>query len=211
MAEYEHDEFDDVPVDSPRRGAYRGELPEKSGGFKQLAALIVAGICALIIGGVFFLLSPKLASPDAASSSASSSSSQEASDSGSASESPSDSESGPGSDESSTAKPDASTTLGVYNYSSKEGTATKAATTLTDAGWTVSDVSNWDGQAQKSSVVYYAQGHDEQAKAIAQKLDIKDVKQAAGYSYQVVVVLSEGDGANSSSSGGSQGDSTSQQ
>ena len=29
MAEYEHDEFDDVPADSPRRGAYRGEVPEK--------------------------------------------------------------------------------------------------------------------------------------------------------------------------------------
>lgn len=183
MAEYEHDEFDDVPVDSTRRGAYRGETPEKSGGFKHLAAVIVAGVCALVIGGVFFLLSPKLASPDSAGSS-SSSSSQSSTDSSS---------SGASSDSGGTdTQPDPATTLAVYNDGSVEGTATDAAGTLTDAGWKVSDVSNWDGQGQSASSVYYGQGHEDQAKAVAQKLGIEDVKEATGQGFQVVVVLAEG-------------------
>lgn len=190
MAEHEHDEFDDVPWDSPYRGAYRGEQPEKTGGYKHLAAVIVAGICALVIGGLFFLLSPKTAGPEAAGQSASSSSSSSSPSGGGQSES-----STPSSSDAGSAEPDSSTSVGVYNYASKEGVATKAASTLREAGWTISDVSNWEGGAEDASVVYYASGSEAQAKAIAQKLGIQNVQEATGYNYEVVVVLSEHDGA----------------
>ncbi|MDN5605987.1 LytR C-terminal domain-containing protein [Rothia sp. HC945] len=191
MAEYEHDEFDDVPADSPRRGAYRGEVPEKTRGYKHLAALIVAGVCALVLGGVFFLLSPKLASPESASATKSSSSSQ------SSSESSSQAGDSGGSSET---EPDSSTSLAVYNQGAAEGTATDAASTLTDAGWKVADVSNWDGPSQDSTVVFYTDGNEDQAKAVADKLNIDNVKPATGSGYDVVVVLSD-DGGSSAESG----------
>ena len=189
MADYEHDQFDDVPWDSSHRGAYRGDLPEKTGGFKHLAAVIVAGICALVIGGLLFLFSPKTAGPEAAGTSSSSSSSASASTSASSGDQASSSS------DSGSSQADPSTTIGVYNYGSKEGTATKSASTLRDTGWTISDVSNWDGQAQNASVVYYAQGSDAQAKEIAKKLGIQDVRQSSGYTYDVVVVLAAHDAA----------------
>lgn len=192
MAEYEHDEFDDVPADSPRRGAYRGEVPEKTRGYKHLAALIVAGVCALVLGGVFFLLSPKLASPESASATKSSSSSHSSSDSSS-------SKGGENGDSSET-EPDSSTSLAVYNQGAAEGTATNAASTLTDAGWKISDVSNWDGPSQEATVVFYTDGHEDQAKAVADKLDIDNVKPATDSGYDVVVVLSD-DGGTSAESG----------
>lgn len=188
MAEHEHDEFDDVPWDSPYRGAYRGERPEKVGGYKHLAAVIVAGICALVIGGLFFVLSPKTAGPEAAGNSASSSASASSSGDGSTASQSASSDGG-------STQPDSSTSVGVYNYASKEGVATKAASTLRDAGWTISDVSNWDGGAENASVVFYASGSEAQAKAIAEKLGIQDVREATGYNYDVVVVMSNHDGA----------------
>lgn len=177
MAEFEHDAFDDVPVDSAHRGAYRGETPEKSRGYRSLWITIAAGVLALLLGGILFVNAPRLSAPDTSSAAG-------AGTADSASATPTASATS-----SATATADSTTTVAVYNAGAAAGSAVTKATDLENAGWTVSETGNWAGTVPSSSTVYYRSGSEQQARAIAQAAGISQVQASDQYSVDVVVVL----------------------
>ena len=183
MPQYEPDEFDDVPADSPHRGAYRADPADKTGGYRGTFGMIAVGICVLVLGGVMFLLAPRTSAPGASITEETASPTQ--------SSAPAESSSGASGSASGEAETpaDPNTTIGVYNNGLPEGTATDAASTLQEAGWSISDLSAWDGSSEGESVVYYAPGAQEQAEAVAEELGISRTEETSGYYYQLVVVL----------------------
>ncbi|MCP3426307.1 LytR C-terminal domain-containing protein [Rothia sp. AR01] len=187
MPEYERDEFDDVPADFPHRGAFRADPADRARGYRGTFVMIAVGVCALVLGGVMFLLAPRTSAPGASPVASSSAPAQ--SESSSASPGDGSSSGGASPSDGVAAAADPSTTVAVYNNGAAEGSATEAAATLQGEGWTISDVTNWDGSSEGSSVVYYSAGAREQAEAVAEELGIDRTEEAAGYFYQVVVVI----------------------
>lgn len=196
MSEHQHDEFDDVPADSAHRGAYRAAPAEGKESARATIMMIVAGMLALILGGIMFVIAPRSAAPgadggsgttrsSAASESVTSSDGASASDDASTTD-----EAGAASSASATASPDAATTVEVFNASGTQGAAEQAAGTLRTSGWTVSRTANWDGVQQVDrSTVYYRSGAEDQARAVAATLGIDTVEESADHDADVVVVV----------------------
>lgn len=171
---YPHDEFDDVPEDSERRGAYRGVEVDPTRSTAKTVAMALAGVLALIVGGFMFVFSPRLSTPEASSTLplASATASASATEDGAGEE-----DSGP------------KATGTVYNGGAYQGAAGQTATVLGNNGYSVAQVANWQGTALYNSTVFYSEGHAEEAEEIAQLLGITYISQDPSVDYGFYVVL----------------------
>lgn len=166
----EHDIFDDVPENGSRAGTHRALDAPVPRATRGIVLLIAAGAAALSVGAVAYLVGVNPHEREAVAN---------------ASSSPSTEQSAQASD---SVAPDSTVQVGVYNAASVNGAAGKAAQQVTDAGWTVASIDNW-GVAANDSVVYYADVDRQQAQALADELNIKQVVEDDAVSYPLVVVI----------------------
>lgn len=158
MKTYPRDDFDDIDEAGARRGAYRGASPQVAGSQKNFLAIVFSGLLALLLGGFMFVVSPRTAAPQAASSPSASSSST------------------------ATASPSPSLNLSavrveVYNSSAPEGSAAAVTSALEAAGYTVALTDNWAGAYTSESMVYFATGSSTEANALADLLALPYINQ----------------------------------
>lgn len=169
---YPHDEFDDVPEDSARRGAYRGIAVDSTRSTKKTVAVIIAGIIALVVGGIMFVVSPRLSTPEASSTLPMTSSTASASASATASEDASSSKTGM-----------------VYNDGAYQGAAGQAATVLGNNGYTITESANWKGTTVNQSVIFYSAGHANEAEEVAKLIGVSYIQEDTSTELEFYVVL----------------------
>lgn len=157
MNTYPHDEFDDVDASTARGGAYRAQPVKDPAATRVLLLTVLAGVLALLVGGVMYVMSPRLASP-------------EAQGTASATASATTAEATP------TTNP-ASVTVEVYNSSAPEGSAAIATSVLEAKGYTVVTTGNWHGIYQTESLVNFATGASSEANEIADSLGLPTIAQ----------------------------------
>ncbi|WP_314690081.1 LytR C-terminal domain-containing protein [uncultured Rothia sp.] len=177
---YPRDEFDEVDENTARRGTYRAVNADPAKSPKGAIPLVAAGVVGLLIGGAMYVYAPRTASPQYSASTAKSSSAPASASASSASASPT---------KTGLAE---SISVAVYNAAAPAGSASGAAAQLT--GYTINETANYTGVAPATSVVYYAEGYQSQAKSIASKLGIAQVRQATSDvqmgNHEVIVILS---------------------
>lgn len=157
MNTYPRDEFDDVDASTARGGAYRAQPVKDPAANRALLLTVLAGVLALLVGGVMYVMSPRLASPDAQGTASATASATTA-------------EATP------TTNP-ASVTVEVYNSSAPEGSAAIATSVLEAKGYTVVTTGNWHGIYQTESLVNFATGASSEANEIADSLGLPTIAQ----------------------------------
>lgn len=167
---YPHDEFDDVPEDSARRGAYRGVAVDSTRSTKKTLAAVIAGIIALVVGGIMFVVSPRLSTPEASSTLPMASNTASASASASADAS-------------------SSKTGMVYNDGAYQGAAGQAATVLGNNGYTITESANWKGTPVNQSVIFYSAGHANEAEEVAKLIGVSYIQEDTSTELEFYVVL----------------------
>ncbi len=203
MSKHPRDEFDRVPENSSRRGVHRNSIDAPKA---ALAPLIVFGVVALIIGAAAFFVLPNFgfgapsdnsASSSAAPTTAPASSSAPGTPSSSAAAAPSPRAAAAPSPSAPSAPPaaaiDKTTPISVLNASGVVGLAAKYGGMVSGAGWPVSQMGNWAGAAQPSSVILY-QGAEQKAnaEALGALLGITRVTETAQLPIPLAVVLGTG-------------------
>lgn len=171
---YAPDEFDEVPADVAFRGAHRGQVPDSRHGYRGLVWTVVAGLAALALGAGCFLMAPRSSAPSSGSGGDLSAA-----------------KGWEGNPESASAPAADGQQVGVYNQSAVAGAASAAAKTLREQGWSVQDVSSWEGTTQETSVVLYSPGHKDQARQAAKDLGLSETAPQKGLPCPVAVVLDE--------------------
>lgn len=172
---YPHDEFDDVPEDSAPRGAYRGVTVDPTRSTKKTVAVAIAGILALLVGGIMFVFSPRLSTPEASSTLPLATRTASASPSASAT---------------ATDQESASTKTGmVYNSGAYQGAAGQASTVLGNNGYTIAQVANWQGAEVANSTVYYSAGHAAEAEEVAKLIGVPYISKDADTELEFYIVL----------------------
>lgn len=171
MANYPHDEFDDIDENSRRRGVYRARNAAGAN-TRPVMALLGVGVAALLLGGFMYVYSPQTASPDTGlSAKAPASPSQSASASATA-----------------TGK---ATTVEIYNSGGVTGAASDAMNLLmsSDAKITITQVGNWQGTPVLTSMVYYSAGHEEIANEVADAIGVDYIQEDPAQEIPIVAVL----------------------
>ena len=211
MTNYARDEFDRVPEASARQGVHRAvSAPARA----RLWPILTVGIGSLAVGVVAFLLLPQLgfqaaASPLSAmtaeappSSQPSPSASPTATPSAGASSpgatasgTPSASESAPAVDSAGAETLDSpaldkSQPVSVYNATLTSGLAGRVGATVQKDGWTLGQVSNWQGAPQQESVIFYSDAAQKaNAEALGALLNITKLVETGDLQAPVAVVL----------------------
>ena len=211
MTNFARDEFDRVPEVSSRQGVHRAvSAPSRP----KLWPILSAGIGALAVGLVAFLLLPQLGfqpavpAPAAAAAGTSESASRaatpspRATSSGSASASPSTSASELASPSavqpatSETVAPaavDKSQPVAIFNGTLTSGLAGRVGATVQSDGWTLGEVANWQGSPQQQSVIFYGDASQRaNAEALSALLNIPTLVESADFPTSVTVVLGPG-------------------
>ena len=211
MTNFARDEFDRVPEVSSRQGVHRAvSAPSRP----KLWPILSAGIGALAVGLVAFLLLPQLGfqpavpTPAAAAAGTSESASPaatqspRATSSGSASASPSTSASELASPSavqpatSETVAPaavDKSQPVTIFNGTLTSGLAGRVGATVQSDGWTLGEVANWQGSPQQQSVIFYGDASQRaNAEALSALLNIPTLVESADFPTSVTVVLGPG-------------------
>ncbi|MFW0107613.1 LytR C-terminal domain-containing protein [Rothia sp. P7181] len=172
MNSYPHDEFDDVPENSKRRGAYRGEPLGNAHATRQTLLIVVAGALALLVGAVMFVVQPRTLSPVA-------------SETGSASATASESAVTP------TYAPTdpADIKVEVYNSSAYTGAASELTQRVEALGYPVPVTENWKDTPVYVSTVFYSAGYEQQANTLADALGIGYIQERSSGSSPLYVVL----------------------
>lgn len=203
---YPRDEFDEVDEQSARRGTYRSVNVDPAKSVKGAIPLVAAGVGSLVVGAAMYVYAPRTAAPQyTASSLSSSAASTSASSPASARSSAPTTSSAPAAPSvpaTSPVPPSPTATLsqsapagdvsvGVFNASAPSGSASGAAAKL--SGYTINETANYTAAAPATSVVYYAQGYQDQAQSIAATLNIAQSRQATSAvpmgNHKVIVVL----------------------
>ena len=212
MTKYARDEFDKVPQTASRQGVHRtASAPVRV----RLWPILTAGIVALAIGMVSFLILPKLGFDGPATQAASSLEAAPLAETGptpsaapGASAGPStepepssSSEPDPAGNETpsspeptvQTATVDKTQAVAVYNAAGIAGLAGRVGGTVQSDGWTLGQVGNWAGAPQQGSVIFYAGAAQEaSAQALAELLGVPAVVESAEFQVPLVVVLGPG-------------------
>jgi hypothetical protein len=213
MTKYARDEFDRVPETSTRQGVHRAASTSRR---RSLAPILAAGLAALAVGLVAFLILPKLGFAAAGESSALTAEAAGASASPSptatgptpASASPgasasaaseaqggAPSASAPAGDTPSVAVPSVDKTqpVTIYNATTTAGLAGRVGGTVSSAGWTLGPLGNWSGVRQQSSVIFYSgEAQQGNAEALGLLLGIPTVVPSEEFKMPLVVVLGPG-------------------
>jgi hypothetical protein len=213
MTNYARDEFDRVPEASARQGVHRAASgPARA----RLWPILTVGIGSLAVGLVAFLFLPQLGfqaaasplsamtaeAPPSSQSSASASatatpSATAASPGATASGTPSASASGSapaadsaGTEALSSSLLDKSQPVSVYNATLTSGLAGRVGATVQKDGWTLGQVSNWQGAPQQESVIFYSDAAQKaNAEALGALLNITKLVETADLRAPVAVVL----------------------
>ena len=170
MTKYPPDEFDSI-VPSGRKGAHR----RQSSGMSHTAAISLIAVLAvvavvLVIGAVRII--------------------------GSSATDPEEQVAAPGNGETATPEPsetsvnvkERSSTVQVLNASGVAGAEETVAQQIEDAGW--SDVKTEPGRSSSStSVVYYADGFEDEAQELADVIGAEQVEASPKYSTDLTVLL----------------------
>lgn len=209
---YPRDEFDEVDEQSARRGTYRSVNVDPAKSVKGAIPLVAAGVGSLVVGAAMYVYAPRTATPQyTASSPSSSAASTSASSPASARSSAPVTSSAPTTPSApatpsvpatspvppsptvtlSQSAPAGDVSVGVFNASAPSGSASGAAAKL--SGYTINETANYTAAAPAASVVYYAQGYQDQAQSIAATLNIAQSRQATSAvpmgNHKVIVVL----------------------
>lgn len=218
MSNYPRDEFDKIPETSSRQGVHRSrmESPKRRG----LGLGITVGILVLAVALAAFLVLPRLGISSGESPLAAGTSSADAGQGGRRSPEPGNSPAGSPTDRAAaptgardsgaTASPtsgspqstqtatpgssiDKTTPVAVFNGTGVSGLAGSVAGDAQASGWAVPLVSNWTGQPQATSVIYYASPEQEaNAKALGQLLNIVALVDSTAFQQPLTVVLAPG-------------------
>lgn len=170
MTKYPRDEFDSI-VPSGRKGAHR----RQSSGMSQTAAISLIAVLAvvavvLVVGAVRII--------------------------GSSATDPEGQVAEPGNTQTETPEPtetsvdvnEHSGSVQVLNASGVTGAEETIAKKIEDAGW--SDVLTEPGRSSSStSVVYYADGFEEEAKTLAELIGAEEIESSSKYSTDITVLL----------------------
>ncbi len=171
MNSFPHDEFDDVPEDSQRRGAYRGKVEDPKASNRGFIGILTFGGLALLIGALMFIFQPRTLAPDAASTNAESSSS--------ASSSPTPRE----------LRDPGEVNVEIYNGGAYPGAAAEVEQQLEDAGYQVTAAANWQGVPLSQSMVFYSNGYVNEASELADQLGIELIDSDPEASANLYIVL----------------------
>ena len=213
MTKYARDEFDKVPETASRQGVHRtASAPARV----RLWPILTAGIVALAIGVVSFLILPKLGFDGPATQASSSleaaplagtgstpSAAPETTDIPSTEPEPSPSSdpaggAGNGAPPSPQSTAQAATVdkaqaVAVYNAAGTAGLASRVGGTLQADGWTLGQVGNWAGAPQQGSIIFYAGAAQEaNAQALAELVGVPTVVESTEFQVPLVVVLGPG-------------------
>ncbi|MBA4101137.1 MAG: hypothetical protein C0488_02705 [Arthrobacter sp.] len=213
MTKYARDEFDKVPETASRQGVHRtASAPARV----RLWPILTAGIVALAIGVVSFLILPRLGFDGPATQASSSleaaplagtgstpSAAPDPSDVPSTEPDPSPSSepagaagNGTSSSPQSTAQAatvDKAQAVAVYNAAGTAGLASRVGGTLQADGWTLGQVGNWAGAPQQGSIIFYAGAAQEaNAQALAELVGVPTVVESTEFQVPLVVVLGPG-------------------
>lgn len=176
MNSYPHDEFDDVSEVSPSRGAYRGKKTKPNASRRSFYALIGVGILGLLLGAVTFVVQPRTLAPDA-------------NENISAAISASPSEIPSGSPTDSGIKDPSSINVHIYNGGAYAGAAASVKEELTQAGYKVTQTSNWEGEPLPYSMIYYSNGFIQEANTVADGLGFTYFEEKSNLDSDISVVL----------------------
>ncbi|MDP5227764.1 MULTISPECIES: LytR C-terminal domain-containing protein [Arthrobacter] len=181
MTTYPHDEFDDVPESTERRGVHRSAQPRPA----ALKPILITGAVALLLGIIVYLAFPTLG-VRADAGKAPSAPVSTAAPKPSATPTPS-------APKPSAPPVDRTLTVSVFNGTATPGQAAKYGEKVTAAGWKLGPVGNWTGTAQTGSVVFYSvESAKASATALAAALGITDVRLGSGLEEPLVVVVGPG-------------------
>jgi hypothetical protein len=213
MTNYARDEFDRVPEASARQGVHRAaSAPARA----RLWPILTVGIGSLAVGVVAFLFLPQLgfqaaasplsamtaeappsSQPSASASGTATPSATAASPGATASGTPSASASGSapaadsaGTEALSSSLLDKSQPVSVYNATLTSGLAGRVGATVQKDGWTLGQVSNWQGAPQQESVIFYSDAAQKaNAEALGELLNITKLVETGDLQAPVAVVL----------------------
>lgn len=171
MQSYPRDEFDDVPEDSARRGAYRGQTPKSPISDKGTWALSIVGILGLILGGVMFVVQPRTLAPESANNISAATGNNSSSAATDEKKQPSE------------------LNVEIYNAGAYPGAASEVQKELKKAGYNVSSTANWKGEAMPNSMVYFANGNIDEANTVANGLGIEYFEEDPDTKVDIYVVL----------------------
>lgn len=174
MNSYPRDEFDDVPEDSARRGAYRGQQIDQSTSRGGTIAILCVGILGLLLGAVMFVVQPRTLAPDAPNN-------VSAAVSAPASESSNESQQTP--------KDPSEINVKIYNAGTYPGAASEVEREMKKAGYNVTGTSNWKGESIPYSMVYYANGFIAEANTVADGLGFSYFEEQKDAPADIAVVL----------------------
>ncbi|OAE00817.1 LytR C-terminal domain-containing protein [Arthrobacter sp. OY3WO11] len=213
MTKYARDEFDKVPETASRQGVHRtATAPARV----RLWPILTAGIVALAIGVVSFLILPKLGFDGPATQASSSLEAAPLAETGSTPSVTPETSAGPSAEPepSSSSEPagtagngtpsspqsteqaaavDKAQAVAVYNAAGTAGLASRVAGTVQSDGWALGQVGNWAGAPQQGSIIFYAGAAQEaNAQALAELLGVPTVVESAEFQVPLVVVLGPG-------------------
>lgn len=197
MSNYPRDEFDAVEENSARHGVHRSSMEVRS---RSLLPLMVVGVTALCIGLLAFFLVPKVTNtttpPPAAQTSATVPATTVAPAPTTEAPAPT-----PTPEQTPTPTPtpapeavvDKSVAVSIFNATGISGLAARYAGIIMTDGWSVMQQSNWNGQAQGTSVIYYSGAAQKvNAEALSRLLNIPTLVDTAELGVPLAVVLGPG-------------------
>lgn len=178
MSQYPEDEFDRIEP-TGRRGAHRRDTgkPAQYGALALIA--VVAVIAVLLVIGVVNIIRSSAGSPEekVAEPAATQSASAEPEETETAAVEPA------------TDEEKAQTTVAVLNSSGVSGAAAKYGDAAAAAGWSVSELGNYQDTGS-TSVVYYKDPEDEKiARALGADLGIAEVEESEEFAADVTAVI----------------------
>ncbi|MGO2542580.1 MAG: LytR C-terminal domain-containing protein [Specibacter sp.] len=195
MSKYPRDEFDAVEESSARHGVHRTSMgPQR----RSLMPLMIVGIAVLCVGLLAFFIVPKVlnntTTPQAAVNSSSAPATTPAADI--PTEAPT---TAPEAAPEPTPEPtpdsvvDKSAPVAIFNATGISGLAARYSGLVTTDGWSVSQSSNWAGQPQTTSVIFY-NGVEQKANAdeLGALLNIVTMVDTAELGIPLAVVLGPG-------------------
>lgn len=213
MTKYARDEFDKVPETASRQGVHRtASAPARV----RLWPILTAGIVALAIGVVSFLILPKLGFDGPATQASSSLEAAPLAETGSSPSATPETAGVPSTEPEPSFSPEPAGTAGngtpssprstaqaatvdkaqavaVYNAAGTAGLASRVGGTVQSDGWTLGQVGNWAGAPQQGSIIFYAGAAQEaNAQALAELLGVPTVVESTEFQVPLVVVLGPG-------------------
>lgn len=194
MSNYPRDEFDAVEENSARHGVHRSSMEVRS---RSLLPLMVVGVAALCVGLLAFFFVPKMTTttpPPAAQTSATAPATTAAPEATTEAPTPTPTpEVTPTPTPTPEAVADKTVAVSVFNATGISGLAAQYAGTIMADGWSVAQQSNWVGQPQSASVIFY-NGATQlvNAKALSKLLNIPTLVDTAELGVPLAVVLGPG-------------------